>query len=61
MEHIIDDENDLGLLSEVGEEAQADAPVLRAMAAVAAGGLLAAVLGLAGLRVVRRGWSRRRR
>ncbi|WP_106397225.1 hypothetical protein [Actinocorallia populi] len=60
MEDIVDD-NDLGLLSEVGEEARTYAPVLRTMAAVAAGGLLAAFLGLAGLRAVLRRRPRRGR
>lgn len=43
MDHITD-ENDLGLLNELGEEARHDAPVFRAMAALAGGGLLGTAL-----------------
>ncbi|MEO3785687.1 hypothetical protein ABGB12_20350 [Actinocorallia sp. B10E7] len=58
MDHIAD-ENDLGLLNEMGDEIRADAPVLRAVAALAGGGLLMGVLvfralGPLSLRISRR-------
>lgn len=58
MDHITD-ENDLGLFTEMGDEARDDAPVLRTTAALAGGGLLVAVLlfsalGPLSLRISRR-------
>ncbi len=58
MDHITD-ENDLGLLSGVGDEAREDAPALRAMAVLVGGGLLGTALLLRALGPLSRRLSRR--